>query len=170
MRLSTNIGMEVKLSIYQAFILTNFNYCPVVWMLCGQGNVKKMEHIQLKALRFVFNDCTSSYAELLKKSEQTSISIHLIRSLAIEVYKCINEIAPEYLCTLLTMHNIPYDLRDDNRLTQKKFGTITYGKRSFVYLGPKLRNTMPLEIKNATSLQNFKDRLKTWDGPFDCSK
>ncbi len=97
-----------------------------------------MEHIQLKALRFVFNDFTSSYAELLKKSEQPSISIHLIRSLAIEVYKCINEIAPEYLCTLSTKHKIPYDLRDDNRLTQKKFRTLTYGKMSFLYLGPKL--------------------------------
>ncbi len=59
-----------------------------------------------------------------------------------------------------------YDLRDDNRLTQ----TITYGKRSLVYLGPKLWNTMPLEIKNAISLQDFKDRLKTWDGPCECSK
>ncbi len=118
MRLSTIIGMEVKLSIYRAFILSNFNYCPVVWMLCGQGSVKKMEHIQLKALCFVFNDFTSSYAELLKKSEQSSISIHLIRSLAIEGHKCINEIAPEYLCTLLTKHNIPYDLRDDKTHTE----------------------------------------------------
>ncbi len=93
MILSTIIGMEVKLSIYRAFIKSNFNYCTVVWMLCGQGNVKKMENIQLKALRFVFNDFTSSYAELLKQSEQPSISIHLISSLAIEDYKCINEIA-----------------------------------------------------------------------------
>ncbi len=122
------------------------------------------------ALSFVFNDFTSSYAELLKKSEQPSLSIHLIRCLAIVVYKCINEIAPEYLCTLLTKHNIPYDLRDDNRLIQKRFRTITYGKRSFLYLGHKLWNTMPLEIKNVISLQNFKDRLKTWDGPCDCSK
>ncbi len=29
---------------------------------------------------------------------------------------------------------------------------------------------MPLEIKNAISLQDFKDRLKTWDGPCDCHK
>ncbi len=125
-------------------------------MLCGLGNIEKMEHIQLKALCLVFTDFTSSYAEQLKKSEQPSISIHLIRSLAIEVYKCINEIAPEYLCTLLTKNNIPYDLRDDNRLTQKKFSTITYGKGSFVYLGPKLWNTMPLEIKNAISLQDLR--------------
>ncbi len=59
MRLSIIIGMEVKLSIYRDFILSNFNYCPVVWMLCGQGNVKKMERLQLKALHFVFNYFTS---------------------------------------------------------------------------------------------------------------
>ncbi len=45
-----------------------------------------------------------------------------------------------------------------------------YIQRSFVYLRPKLWNTMPLEIKNAISLQDFKDRLKTLDGPCDCSK
>ncbi len=75
-----------------------------------EGNVTKIEHIQLKALCFVFNEFTSSYAELLKKSEQPSISIHLIKSLAKEDYKCIIKIAPEYLCTLLAKHNIPYDL------------------------------------------------------------
>ncbi len=73
------------------------------------------EHIQLKALRFAFNDFTSSYAKQLTKSEQPSISIHHIRFLAIYVYKCINEIAAEYLCTLLTKHNISYDLRDSHR-------------------------------------------------------
>ncbi len=62
MRLSTIIGMEGKLFIYQAFILSNFKYFPVVWILFGQGNVKKMEHIQLKTLNFVFNDFTLRYA------------------------------------------------------------------------------------------------------------
>ncbi len=41
MGLSTIIGVEVKLSIYRAFILSNFNYCPDVWMLCGQGMSRK---------------------------------------------------------------------------------------------------------------------------------
>ncbi len=41
-------------NIISTFILSNFNYCPVVSMLCGKGNIKKIEAIQLKALRFVF--------------------------------------------------------------------------------------------------------------------
>jgi len=170
MRLSTVISIKVKLAMYRTFILSNFNYCPVMWMFCGQGNLKKMEAIQLKALRFVFYDFNSSYEELLVKSGQPSIAIHLIQSLAIEVYKCLNNIAPKYLCTLLTKHNIPYELRDNNILTLKRFKTVTYGKKSFVYLGSKLWNSLPPQIKNAISLDDFKDRLKTWDGPCDCSK
>ncbi len=54
LRVSTIIRLEDKLSIYRAIILGNFNYCLVVWMMCRQ-----MEHIQLKALHFVFNDVTS---------------------------------------------------------------------------------------------------------------
>ncbi len=56
-----------------------------------------MEHMQLKALHFVFNDFTSNYAKFLKKFEQPSTSIQLIRSRVEEVYKCMNEIVPEYL-------------------------------------------------------------------------
>ncbi len=58
--------------------------------------------------------------------------------------------------------HIPYDLRNDKRLTQKRLQTITYG--------PKVWNTMPFEINNAISLQDFKNRLKTSDGPCDCAK
>ncbi len=170
MRLSAIISMDVKLAMYCTFILSNFNYCPVVWMLCGKRNMKKMEAIQLKALQFGFYDFTSSYDELLKRSRQPSISIHLIRSLAVEVYKCLRNIAPEYLCTLLQKHNVTYELRDKNNLIQKKFKTVTHAKKSFVYLSSKLWKSLPIGIKDAISLNDFKERIKSWDGTCDCSQ
>ncbi len=33
-------------------------------------------------------------------------------SLAIEVYKCLHNIAPEYQSTLLAKHNVPYEIND----------------------------------------------------------
>ncbi len=87
MRLSNIIDLEIKKAMYQSFILSNFNYCPVVWMLCSQGNIRKMEKIQLRALRFLYSDFTSSYDELLIKCGQPSVSVHLFRTMAVEVYK-----------------------------------------------------------------------------------
>ncbi len=54
-----------------------------------------MEAAQLKALRFLFHEYTSSYDKLLKHSGEPSISIHLIWALAIEVYKCLHKVVFE---------------------------------------------------------------------------
>ena len=64
-RLSHMLDVESRLAIFKAFIISNFNYCPIVWHLCGKVNTSKMERIQERALRFVFNDLTSSYDILL---------------------------------------------------------------------------------------------------------
>ena len=32
-----------KLSIFHTFILSNFNFCPLAWYFCSEGNTKKME-------------------------------------------------------------------------------------------------------------------------------
>lgn len=96
MRLCYVLETEVKESIYKSFIHSNFNYCPVVWLLCSESNVSKLAKLQYRALKFVYmyNDFSSTYEELLCKGKHVST--------AVEVYKCINGIAPLYLpgCTL----------------------------------------------------------------------
>ena len=42
-----------KLTIYHSFILSNFNYCPVIWHFCSEANTKKMEKIQERAFKFI---------------------------------------------------------------------------------------------------------------------
>jgi hypothetical protein len=54
-----------RLTIYYSFILSNFNYCPVTWHFCSEKNTKKMEKIQERALRFIYNDYVLNYEELL---------------------------------------------------------------------------------------------------------
>ncbi len=34
--------------IYNIFILSNFNYCPIIWHFCGKTCPKKIEAIQKK--------------------------------------------------------------------------------------------------------------------------
>ncbi len=54
--LQYNLDKESKLAIYRSYILSNFNYCPLVWHFCGIHNSRKMEKIQERALRFVYED------------------------------------------------------------------------------------------------------------------
>ena len=42
--------------IFHSFVLSNFNFCPLSWHFCSEANTKKIEKIQERALRFVYND------------------------------------------------------------------------------------------------------------------
>ncbi len=61
--------------------------------------------------------------------------------------------------------DITYDLRDSNILCQPKFNKITFDKNTFSYYGTHIWNTLPYNIKESTSLDNFKTMLKAWEGP-----
>jgi hypothetical protein len=100
-----------KLTIYYSFILSNFNYCPLVWHFCGESNTKKLEKIQERALRFIYNDSDSSYENLLEKSQLPSLRLRRLRSMAIEVFKIINKQTPVYLHDLVTIKKSSYSFR-----------------------------------------------------------
>ena len=87
-------------------------------MFCGRKNVTKLEKLQERALRFVFKDNNSSYADLLKRGNFLSLSAYRIRNLAMEVFKCFHGMNPMYLNNLFCKQEIKYDLRDLIRATQ----------------------------------------------------
>ena len=63
----------------------------------------------------------------------------------------------------------PYELRDSNKLQLPKFRTITYGFKTFSYIGAKLWNILPPHIKGATDVHEFKTLLRTWDNIHQCT-
>ena len=61
-RMRGSLDYVSKMAIYNSFIISNFNYCPVVWMFTSKSSLNKLENIQKRALRFVCNDFVSNYA------------------------------------------------------------------------------------------------------------
>ena len=92
--------------IYYSFILSNLNYCPLVWHFCGENNTKKLESIQERALRFIYEDENSSYEKLLEKSKMPSLKIRRMRFLAIQIFKIVNKQSPIYLHDLVNVKSI----------------------------------------------------------------
>jgi hypothetical protein len=60
-RLGSYLNRLNKLTIFHTFILSNFNFCPLAWHFCTNKNSKKLEKVQERALRFVYEDYNSSY-------------------------------------------------------------------------------------------------------------
>ena len=60
-RLKTFIGFQEKKILVQSFVYSNFDYCPLVWYFSSSKPLQKIEKLQERALRFLYNDHTSSY-------------------------------------------------------------------------------------------------------------
>ena len=161
-RISKFLDEKSRINVYNTFIAANFNYCSVAWMFCGKKNSSKLEKIQTRALRFVFNDAKGSYHELLEKGNFLSLSAYRLYFLGIEVYKSKTNQSPNYIQDLFQSRNIPYRLRDCNKYGQSRFKTMKYGFRSFSYYGAKLWNQLPVSIKESDNLNIFKNRMKIW--------
>ena len=113
-RLGRYLDRLSKLTIFHTFILSNFNFCPLAWHFCTDKNSKKLEKVQERALRFVYDDYTSSYINLLEKALVPSLQIRRIRTMALETYKIVNKLAPVCLRDLVNVKNSKYAFRYSN--------------------------------------------------------
>ena len=67
--------------LYNAFIISQFNYASVIWMFCRKKDYLKIEKIQYKALKTIYNS-NESYEELLTRSNEVSIHQKHLHALA----------------------------------------------------------------------------------------
>ena len=161
-RVGKYLTIEGRLEIYKAFVRSNFSYCPLIWLFCGKRNSQKLEKLQERVLRFVYNDNETVYNELLLRANMLSLSMYRLRFLAIEVYKSVSNLNPKFINDMFTERPLKYDLRDSNLVHQPKFKTFKYGYRSFRYYGAKLWNSLPSSLKCEKDIANFKRSLSKW--------
>ena len=63
-RLGSLLNILSKLTIFHTCIHSNFNFCPLAWHFVTEKNSKKLEKVQERALRFVYEDYNNSYIKL----------------------------------------------------------------------------------------------------------
>ena len=73
-RASMYMPKEKTKIVMRAFVISQFSYCPLIWMFHGKGVNSKVNHIHERAVRIAYQNFTSSFAELL--INDNSVSIH----------------------------------------------------------------------------------------------
>ena len=74
--------------------MANFNYCPLVWMFSSASSLKKIEKLQKRALRFLYNDYEISYEELLLKSGRETMNVNRLRNYVLKSIKLLIILIP----------------------------------------------------------------------------
>ena len=131
------MSLEKCRTLMKAFIESQFNYCPLIWMLYSRTLNNKINHIHERALRTVYSDYNSSLNKLLDKDGSLTIHQRNVQSLAIEIYKYVHGLSLAILSEVFKVNEtIPYDLRMRNELCHKsKDSKIRY--RNYIFFVSK---------------------------------
>ena len=70
-------------AIYNAVILLNFNYCPLIWMFCNKGANRQIDRTHKRALQILYKDYESSFEALLTRNGSNSLHVNNLQKLMI---------------------------------------------------------------------------------------
>ena len=62
-RLSNFMCTNKKIVLMKAFIESQINYCPLIWMFHSRGVNNKINHLHERSLRIVYKDNISSFKD-----------------------------------------------------------------------------------------------------------
>ena len=130
------LGLEERKALINSFILSNLEYCPLVWFFTSTASYKKIESIQKRALRFLYNDYTSNYEKLLENSKICTMEIRRLRTMALEIFKTLNDMNPYFMKELFQLRGNTYRRPIDLKVPVRN--SVKFGDKSLRCLGPAI--------------------------------
>ena len=82
-------------TIMKGFIGSQFGYCPLVWMLHSRTLNTRIDRVDDRAPRLVYNDYISTFSQLLKLDNSFRVHGRNIQTLVIEVSKVVHNLGSQ---------------------------------------------------------------------------
>ena len=76
----------------EAYILSNFRYCPLVRMFCRKCSHNLIMKTHYRCLKAIYNTQTKTYHDLFHINGKIDIHRQNIQILMTEIYKCLNKV------------------------------------------------------------------------------
>ena len=166
-RVAPYMNMQKRRIIMKSFVTSQFGYCLLIWMFHSRRLNNKINSIHERALRITYQDHISTFQELLNKYNSVSIHRRNLQALATEMFKTHRGLSPDILREIFVPKISLYNLRRKNTFERRQVHSVYHGTESLSFLGPKIWDLVPLELKQLESLEVFKLKIKKWI-PFEC--
>jgi hypothetical protein len=158
-------------SLVTSLVLTRLDYCNSSLINLPALQIRRLQSVQNAAARLVFN---------MRRSDHVTdalICLHWLRvaeritfKVAVLAYKSLHGQSPSYLANFdqTSSGSRLTGLRSSssNQLQVPRHKLSTIGDRAFPVAGAVVWNSLPQQVKSATSLASFRSRLKTFLFPF----
>ena len=167
-RIVNYMNLSKRKALMKTFVISQFNYCPLVWMFHSRKLNHRISSIHERALRVTYQDYQSTFLQLLQKDNSVTIHQRNLQVLATEIFRAKNNLSPEIMKEVFELKEPSYNLRSKgNHFVRGNVKTTHYGIQSIKYLAPKIWDLVPDQIEHCGSLTKFKNFIKSWS-PSDC--
>ena len=126
-RLSKFMSFKQKRILMKTFVESQFRYRPLIWIFHSRKVNSKINHLQERSLRIVYNNYITSFEDLLKKDNPFKIHHENIQSLAIKLFNVEKGIANQILCDISPLRSKDYNLRSQTDFFVSSVNTIHFG-------------------------------------------
>ena len=149
---------------YNSYILPIFDYGCMIWGRSATTNIQRLIKLQKRAARIILKvDILTPSQSMFNQLKWLSFPRRVQYHTCVMVYKALNHMSPEYITDLFTKvsetHNRSTRSVDNDLLHIPSFKTSLF-ENSFSVSAARLWNTVPLDIRMASSLEAFKHSIK----------
>ena len=155
--------------IYSSFFTRHLRCFSLIWTICSRKSNHLINKLQERyiTLRIIYNDCDSSFSEILEMSNESTIHIKNMNVLMTELYKFSNNLSPRIMNNIFQKQENCCSLRNPRSLVSKRKFTTSYGIDTMSFRRPQIWQHLPQDIKISDSLNLFKSKAKTY-GALTC--
>ena len=156
---------EMKQLYYNAYITPSFDYGCITWHTANKSAINRVVKLQKRIARTIYGgEKFTSTALIFKHYKWLPFLSRCKYFISLLVYKSAHNLTPLYINELVTFSTSKtYALRSQTRrdITHRKAKT-SYLQKTFSYSSMEIWNQVPIEIRNASTLNNFKSQLKAF--------
>ena len=164
--LSKYVDMPNLKLYYNSYILPIFDYGCMIWGQCLAYNMNRLLKLQKRAARIILQaDFMAPSKEIFQELGWLTFTQRVQYHIYVMVFKSLNGQAPEYLSNLLTKcseTNVRSLCSSKQETLKVPFARTTYYEKSFSVTGPKLWNSLPIQIRQSSNLITFKQSVTSF--------
>ena len=157
------MNLSKRKALMKSFVISQFNYCPLVWMFHSRKLNYRINSMHERAFRVTYQDYQSTFLQLLQKDNSVTFHQRNLKVLATEIFKAKNDLPPEIMKEAFELKDSSYSLHSKgNCFVRGNVKTTHYGIQSIKHLASKIWDLVPDQIKHCGSLTKFKHFIKSW--------
>ena len=147
-RITPYVSIPKKKLLMNSFFISQFNYCPLVWMCHSCLMSNKINRLHEKCFRVVYSDKTWSFEKLLDKDGSVMIHKRNLQVLATEMFQVYRNLSPNIVAEIFRTRSNNDNLRHSSFFSIPYIKTVYHRSEILSNLGPRKWDLVKVQWKN----------------------